>query len=114
MQLRDRLRRLEAAAVVTIEPLSEIERKQLDRWPEMLLERYCEGRLDVLAAAPDLPIGKLLEGLAEQGYAISAAGCWHPLFLGADTETNARVIARIESLDNGDAQAATTTAGPTL
>ena len=55
MRLRDRLHRLETQTASKHEPLTERDRQMLERWPEIMLERYCEGRLDALAARPDMP-----------------------------------------------------------
>ena len=61
--------------------VTERERRQLERWPEMLLERYCWGRLDDLFAMPSILILALLQGLKRDGYAITIDDHWHPLFL---------------------------------
>jgi hypothetical protein len=100
VQIRDRITRLEAQAASTVSAgLTDRELRQLERWPEMLLERYVWGRLDDMAAMPSLPVRSLLEGLQRAGYAIEVDGHWHPLFLGADDETNAKVIERIEACE---------------
>lgn len=100
MQIRDRITRLEAQAAGTVSAgLTDRELRQLERWPEMVLERYVWGRLDDMAAMPSLPVRSLLEGLQRAGYAVEVDGNWHPLFLGVDDETNAKVIERIEACD---------------
>lgn len=97
MHIRDRIRRLEAQAVeVASEPLTERELKQLDRWPELLLTRYSEGRLDSLAATLECVL-KLLQGLAREGYAIEVDGQWHPLYAVEDEQLNEAVLKRLNA-----------------
>jgi hypothetical protein len=99
MNLRDRLKRLEdTARIDSIEPLGTRQLSQAGRWSEIVLERYCEGRLDGLAAQPELPIGKMLRGLAADGYAVEVDGHWHPLYIGCDARINAQVIDRLDQL----------------
>ncbi len=101
VSIHDRLKRLEGQAASTaVEPLTEQQRKQLERWPEMVLERYVWGTLDDLAAMPCLPIQQMLQGLESDGYALQVDGQWHPLFLGEDAEINEQVIARIDTFDH--------------
>jgi len=107
MRLTDRICRLEThAAQAAAEPLTEQQRRQMENWPEKLLEHYAWGTLDGLAAMPNLPILSLLQGLERDGYAVEVDGHWHPLFLGEDAEVNERVIARINACDQEQIAAA--------
>lgn len=100
MNIADRIRKLEAQTLEAApEPLTEQQRRQMENWPEKLLEHYCEGRLDELAGMPSIPILKLLQGLERDGYAIEVDGHWHPLFLGNDDEVNEQFVTRINACD---------------
>lgn len=98
MNLSDRIRRLELGVVMSaVNALTDRESKQLARWPELVLERYCEGRLDGLAATLE-PVTRLLNTLSRDGYAVEIAGCWHPLFAVGDTALDARVLDRLSGV----------------
>ena len=97
--LIERIRRLEARALLHAnEALTESERASLDRWPEILLHRYCEGRMDALAAELG-PVRKLLAGLAEHGYAVQQSESWHPLYAVDDERLNEVVRKRLNAAD---------------
>lgn len=95
--LRDRVRLLEARAQSNATALlDEGAAKRLARWPELILERYAEGRLDDLAAS--LPaLGALLIQLERAGAAIQSHHHWHPLYRVDDPITTERVMARLEA-----------------
>ena len=48
----------------------------------VVLESYCEGRLDQLVADRTTPVSLMLENLNLTGHAIQIGSHWHPLFLG--------------------------------
>lgn len=102
MNLSDRIRRLESSvAMSAVNELTDRESKQLARWPELVLERYCEGRLDELASAFE-PLRKLLHALLEDGFAIQSGGNWHPLYTIGDQWLDLRVLNRLKTMLNGE------------
>ena len=66
-------------------------------WTAVVLESYCEGRLDQLAADRTTPVSLMLENLNLTGHAIQIGSHWHPLFLGDDEGTNEKVCATFEA-----------------
>ncbi len=95
--LHERLRRLEEARIAVAEDLSIGTEQRLRRWPETILDRYVEGRLDELAATNE-PIRKLLAGLAAEGYATQDGGSWHPLYAVDDEHLNTAVLKRLNEI----------------
>ena len=75
--------------------------RRLERWPEIVLQRYCEGRLDELANAFE-PLQKLLRGLLEDGFAIQNGASWHPLYTIGDQWLDLRVVNRLKTMLNGE------------
>ena len=104
--LRDRVKALETRAQTNADALLDAEAvKRLDRWPDLILERYTEGRLDDLAAT--LPaLEALLTRLERAGSAIRFCGRWHPLYRGNDPITTDRALTRLEAQGDDFAAAA--------
>jgi hypothetical protein len=102
MDIRNRISALEARALLhTNEALTEADCRRLERWPEIVLQRYCEGRLDELASAFE-PLQKLLRGLLEDGFAIQSGGSWHPIYTIGDQWLDLRVVNRLKTMLNGE------------
>lgn len=95
VQLIDRIARLERIG------LSAKERESIGKycnrvqksWAAVVLESYRDGRLDRLAADPNLPVSLLLEILRQAGHVVLIGSHWHPLFQGDDEDTNEKVRA---------------------
>ena len=95
--LRDRVRALETRVETDATALLDAEATaRLHRWPDRILERYAEGRLDDLAAT--LPVLEtLLTRLEQAGSAIRFCGHWHPLYRVNDPITTDRAMTRLEA-----------------
>lgn len=102
--LRDRVKALETRAQTNATALLDAEAvKRLGRWPDLILERYTEGRLDDLAAT--LPsLQSLLASLEQEGSVIRFQDHWHPLYGTEDRDLFERVVSRLDA--QGDALAA--------
>lgn len=104
--LRDRVRALETRAEADATALLDAKATaRLHRWPDRILERYAEGRLDDLAAT--LPaLRALLARLEQTGSAIRFCGHWHPLYRVNDPITTDRAMTRLEAQGDDFAAAA--------
>ena len=104
--LRDRVKALETRAQTNTAALLDAEATaRLHRWPELILERYAEGRLDDLAAR--LPaLQSLLISLERAGNAIRFCDQWHPLYRVNDPITTDRALTRLEAQGDDFAAAA--------
>ncbi|MBD8873866.1 hypothetical protein [Rhodanobacter sp. DHB23] len=104
--LRDRVKALEIRAQTNATALLDVEATaRLHHWPELILERYADGRLDDLAAT--LPaLQSLLTRLQQAGSAIRFCGRWHPLYRGNDPIITDRAMTRLEAQGDDFAAAA--------
>ena len=97
--LVERLRRLEASVSLRVSEMWDEEtRRRFGRWPEIVLQRYCEGRLDALAQELE-PLHKLLDVPAKHGYAVQQGGSWHPLYRVKDECLNEALVQRLNAFD---------------
>lgn len=66
-------------------------------WTEVVLEAYCEGRLDQLVGDRNTPVALMIERLRLTGHAVRIGSYWHPLFIGDDEDTNEKVCTVFEA-----------------
>ncbi|WP_233842199.1 hypothetical protein [Dyella sp. 2HG41-7] len=95
-KITNRIQRLEERLTeAAIDEVGE-DHARLQGWPKIVLQRYCEGRLDELAATY-APVRKLLCYLAEHGYAVQCSDIWHPLYALEDEKLNQAVVDRLNA-----------------
>lgn len=97
--LIERLKRMEARAALRVNETASLDaetRERFEKWPGIILQRYCEGRLDALA--DELPAFRaLLEALAAHGFAVHQHGSWHPLYRVDDEHLTAEVLRHLNA-----------------
>lgn len=99
MGLTDRIARLERIRLSgkEHESIGAYCRRVQKSWTAVVLESYCDGRLDQLAADRSTPVALMLERLRQAGHAVQIGSHWHPLFLGDDEGTNEKVRTTFEA-----------------
>jgi len=101
-KLSERIRRLEASNLRDPNELWDEEtqrrwERRVDQWPEVLLRRYVEGRLDELATQRDIRM--ILVNLERSGHAIQYNDHWHLLYRVDDENLTAAVLDRLNAFD---------------